>query len=197
MKIEVPFYSQNWNLDDWQKLGYKDREDASYWERSSCGILCIKMIMDAFLTKEGKKLTPAVKEIIDRGVALGAYSDKSGWSHQGLGELAGEFGLKGIAKEISIQEIKDGLLKGALPIVSIKWGLRTTKNFKEKVLFWKKYGGHLAVVVGFEEEDGKIAGLYLHHTSKLKEQNWKDKYVPVKDFLKTFTGRGLIITCDS
>jgi hypothetical protein len=196
MKIEVPFYSQNWDLDDWQQLGYKDREDAAYWERSSCGILCAKMVMDSFLLNKEKSISPSIKEIIDMGVSMGAYADAAGWSHAGLANLIKKFGFNASAEPISAGKIRANLLSNALMIVSVKWGLRTKKTLKEKLLFWKKYGGHLAVVVGFEEENGELSGLYLHHTSKIKEQNWEYKYVPIRDFLKCFTGRGISVTSD-
>ncbi len=194
MRIAVPFYSQHWDLDAWQAMGYKNREEAQYWERSCCGILCIKMVMDAFLRQHDKPLTPTIKEIIDIGVNQGAYEDISGWSHHGLAALVKSFGFRGEAIPMTTQDLKNYLNNNSLAIVSIKWGFDTAnKSLKEMILFWKKYGGHLAVVTGFEEENGGITGFYVHHTSKIKEQNWQDRFIEIEKFKKGYTGRGILI----
>ncbi len=193
MKLSVPFYGQSWNLDAYEKLGYKDREEAEYWQRSCCGILCIKMAMDSFLIQQHKLLTPSIKELIDRGVKRGFYTDASGWSHEGLANMVHDFGFSGVSQDLSVNGLRDALQKHWVPIVSIKWGFRNTKTLKEKLLFWKKYGGHLGLLVGFEEEHGSVTGFYVHQTSKILEQNWQARFVPIKNFLVGYTGRGIII----
>lgn len=193
MRIEVPFYTQHWDLDAWNEMGYKNREDAAYWERSCCGILCIKMAIDAL----GNVATPSVKGLIDLGISRGAYADATGWSHDGLVGLVKEFGLEAEKRSLSVTDIQTKLGAGALAIVSIKWGFRQNKNLKEKILFWRKYGGHLAVVVGYKEENGKLVGFYVHHTSKLKEQNWENRLILLGEFKKGFTGRGIIVSSGS
>ena len=190
MKISVPFYTQYWNVDAWQELGYKSKEDAEYWQRSSCGILCSKMVMNGL---RGGSIKDSVKELIDRGVARGAYTDDFGWSHDGLAGLIESFGFKAKRGRFSAKELKEALNSGALIIVSIKWAFQNKKTIKERLLFWKKYGGHLAVLVGYEEEHGQLSGFYVHHTSKIFEQNWESRFVPLKDFLKGYTGRGILV----
>ncbi|MDP3880894.1 MAG: hypothetical protein Q8Q32_01785 [bacterium] len=194
MRIDIPFYSQNWDLDNWQALGYKNKDDAQYWERSSCGILCAKMAMDSFLSQRGDELTPPIKEIIGLGVKQGAFSDATGWSHQGLAKLIEGFGFKATPRTMNSDQLKEAIENNSIPIISIKWAFNNKKSLKERILFWKKYGGHLGVITGFEEENGKITGFYVHHTSKRKEQNWQNRLLPVKDFLKGYTGRGILVS---
>lgn len=197
MKIEVPFYSQKWNLSEWQKLGFESFKDAQRWEKSSCGILCLKMAMDGFLLAQDKPISPSTAECIKKGIEIGAYKNSVGWKHDGLVNLAREFGFSAENREgVSSVELCKALKQNFLPIISIKWAFENKKSLKEKILFWKKFGGHLALIVGFEEENGKLAGFYVHHTSLIFEYNWQSKFLPLEKFEKGFTGRCIIIKPD-
>lgn len=193
MKFLVPFYSQHWDLDDWQNLGYKSRKDAHYWQESCCGILCMKMVLDSFRAQKNQSLLPSVKALIDQGVERGAYQDATGWSHVGLVSFIESFDYPARACKLKVKDIKKALDNNQLIIVSIKWGFRSDKGLKEKILFWKKYGGHLAVVIGYEEENDKILGFYVHHTSKVEELEQADEFISISKFLKGFTGRGIVV----
>lgn len=194
MMVDVPFYPQIWDLSRWKELGYESPEDAKYWERSSCGILCLKMAIDTFLLRRGGMPSPSISEHIKKGVAIGAYHDSVGWSHQGLARLAGELGFFAEAKEPArISDLKDALDANTLPIISVRRGFEGAKTVKEKLLFWKKFGGHLALVIGYEEERGAVTGFYVHHTSIYPVYSWSDRFVPLALFRQGFTGRGVIV----
>ncbi len=194
MKREVPFYSQKWDLSQWQKLGFESFEDAQYWEKSSCGILCLKMAIDGLLSVEAKPLSPSIAEYIKKGVEIGAYDDSVGWSHNGLAQLAKEFGFSAESRESGgAVKLCEMLKQNFLPIVSIKWAFENYRSWKEIIFFWKKFGGHLALVVGFEEEEGRLKGFYVHHTSILPDYNWQAKFLPLERFEQGFTGRCIII----
>lgn len=194
MKMEVPFYPQKWNLSEWQKLGFESFEDAKYWEKSSCGILCLKMAIDGFLSAQAKPLSPSIAEYIKKGVEIGAYKDSVGWSHNGLARLAKEFGFSADNREdVSVAELREALKQNFLSIISIKWAFEDYRSLKEKILFWKKFGGHLALAIGFEDEEGKLKGFYVHHTSLRPEYNWQAKFLPLEKFEQGFTGRCIMI----
>lgn len=194
MKIVVPFYSQKWDLSQWQNLGFESFDDAKYWEKSSCGILCLKMAIDAFLLSKAKHLSPPISDYIKKGILIGAYKDSTGWSHGGLVQLAKEFGFSSINREnVSVAELYEALKQNILPIVSIKWAFEDYKTLKEKILFWKKFGGHLALTVGFEDDREKLKGFYVHHTSSRPEYNWQYKFLPLEKFKVGFTGRCIMI----
>ena len=190
----IPFYSQHWDLVHWKELGFKSFADAEYWERSSCGVLCIKMILDYFLKKSGRVPLPSLFECIQSGVALGAYQDAVGWSHQGLVTLVKHFGFSATQKNISSEKLYAAVDANSLPIISIKWGFKNKKTWKERILFWKKFGGHLAVVVGYEKNGEVVTGYYVHHTSKIESENWQQRFVPIADFTTGYTGRCIVVT---
>ena len=190
----VPFYSQKWDLSKWRELGFSSYEKAQYWERSCCGILCLKMALDACLIRKKQEVAPVISKIIKKGLELNAYTHAKGWDHSGLVRLADSYGLTAETfSRININQLADYPKKGYFPIISIKWAFQANKTLKEKIFFWKKSGGHLCLVVGVEEKDGKVTGFYVHHTSIRQEYNWTGRFIPVKEFKKGFTGRGLVI----
>ena len=180
---DVPLYSQHWDLDEWKKLGYKSWQDAEYWQRSCCGILCINEIA-TFLNNKSYS-TP---DLIKQGQDLDGYSEEYGWKHDGLVRLAEQLALKAERRPMTMGDLKKALDEKKLPIASIKWAFKNTKSIKEKLLFWKKYGGHLAVVVGYNSE-----GFYVNHTSKILEQNWKASLIPYEKFDSSYTGRAILV----
>lgn len=191
----VPFYSQHWNLDDWEHLGFQSRDDAIYWQASCCGVLCLKMALDGFRAARGEMPSGPVIEFIQRGVALGAYTHELGWSHHGLGTLAAEYGLRSRPFEQATPGDIAGMIQaGALPIVSISWAFEDHRTLQQKLLFWKKYGGHLALVIGFAGAADAPEGFSLHHTSKRLPYNWVNRFVPTKKFMFGFTGRGVALS---
>lgn len=195
---EVPFYSQKWNLDDWKDLGFKDRADAEYWEKSSCGILCLKMAIDAFRLKQREEISFSVSEYIARGVALGSYRDDVGWGHDGLIILARTFGCEATRRErLSAEGLVKALESGYLPIISIKWAFQPRRSWRERMFFWKKQGGHLALVVGYEKDThGTLQGFRVHHTSIREEYNWPNRCIPLDAFIQGFTGRAVFVRCN-
>ncbi len=196
IKFVPPFYPQNWDLRQWKELGFDSCEEADYWMWSSCGILCLKMAVDGFGQYRNKKeLSPSIAEYIKLGVGEGGYTHKDGWKHFGLAKLGERFGLEGkIADKISEKEMIKILENNGLIIVSIKAGFKTQKTLKERVLFWKKYGGHLALVIGYALKNGKLHGFFVHHTAIKADKNWSRRLIDKEKFWQSFTGRGIIFT---
>lgn len=197
--MSVPFYSQKWDLANWKDLGFKNFDEAKYWERSSCGILCLKMAMDAYISSNSKKMSPRIHDLIKKGVEIGAYDDSLGWKHDGLVRLANEFEFFAERNtEKDSQALSELLEDNSLLIVSIKWAFHNHKTVKEQILFWKKYGGHLALVIGYENDSaGNLIGFYVHHTSIRQDYNWEAKLIPIDVFEKGFTGRYIKVNDNS
>lgn len=184
--LDVPFRSQSWELDHWQKLGFVSREDARYWECSSCGVLCLGMAAEYF------GINRSTKELIDQGLALGAYTDAAGWSHAGLVELALKIGLDAKQQTLTLVDLQKAIDGNKVPIVSVKPGFRIDKTLKERILFWKRYGGHLVTVVGYRVENNQLSGFFVHHTSS-GGNDWQGQLIPLKTFRRSFSGRGIVV----
>jgi ABC-type bacteriocin/lantibiotic exporter with double-glycine peptidase domain len=178
----VPLYSQSWDLNEWEKLGFSSKDDAEYWEESCCGILCVQEIATFFNSK-----SYSTAELIKQGQKLDGYSHRNGWKHEGLVRLIEKLGLGAERKLMSINDLKKALDQKKLPIVSIKWAFKQNKSPKEKLFFWKKFGCHLAVVVGYDDE-----GFFVNHTSKIAKENWKARLIPFDEFSAGYTGRAIL-----
>ncbi len=190
--LKVPFSTQHWNLDDWKNLGFSSRDEAEYWERSSCGVLCLQMAIQYLI---GQHISTI--KLITEGQQLGAYTDAKGWSHEGLVRLASTFDVSAQQRQMNHEALVTAVDASAVPIISIKWAFNPRKSLKEKILFWKKYGGHLAVVVGYRMVEDSIIGFYVHHTSKKLEQNWVSRFVPLETFKAGYTGRAIIVSSNN
>jgi hypothetical protein len=102
----LPFRSQSWDLTQWERLGFSSETEANYWQDSSCGVLCLGMILDAV-----SQTAPSTKELIDRGISFKAYTDNTGWSHEGLAALAQSYGLSATKKNRSHPQLSSNYSK--------------------------------------------------------------------------------------
>lgn len=189
MKNNVPFYRQDWNVENWKEMGFVDRNECEYWKNSSCGVLCLKMAIEGLSGK-----VSSVADYIDVGLKMGAYNRIKGWTHDGLTKLANIFGRS--AKKVENQKLID-IVKyldgGSLVLASIRNSFRE-RNLIEKIIFWKKNGGHLCLVIGYKKgKDDKITDFIVHHTSIYSKKNWKSKLIDVNKFDDAFTGRMVVV----
>jgi hypothetical protein len=79
----VPFYSQ-----------FTDITNPA-WKKVSCGIAGVAMLIDYY--------APAVSadELLERGIASGAFLDDVGWTHAGLINLTKKYGLGGSSRDMA------------------------------------------------------------------------------------------------
>lgn len=158
--LDVPYYSQHIDILD------------SNWQSRSCGIACLKMVID-FYTKDKRNIMELVKIGIDKG----GYS-LSGWRHDTLVEMASELGLLAFRKEYIDDEItglKDVLrfLENGFPVM-----VSAVKNFSEKDKF------HMVLLTGLESEGDEIKGFYYHDPDSPNKEEGKHKFVPIETFKK-------------
>lgn len=159
MKLKVPYYSQF--------IDVKDR----YWMPRSCLIVCTKMILDFY--NKGKDIS--LNDLISKGNEEGGYG-KSGWFHDAIVRLFIEFGLTSHREEKI--EIESGL-------IHIKESLDSQNpliiSIVKDILGQKKF--HTVVITGYEENDGKITGLYFHDPESTSEdRNREALFVDVEIF---------------
>lgn len=185
---DVPFLPQAWDFDQYESLGFSSYNEAEHWAANSCGGLCLLMAVN-YLQKQ--KIT--IGEFIRRGLTLGAYAEPAGWQHAKMIHLAKQYGLQAEFGTYSATQIADHLHQGRLVIVSIKWAFENKKSWREQVLFWKRYGGHMALVVGMRGNRQNLEGFFVHHTSTSPANNWKNRFIPIKIFLGGYTGRAVVV----
>lgn len=181
--MDFPFYTQQMTQENWQLEQFLSLADGEYWTMRSCGIASLRMVLDGF-GKNVERHSP----MIEKGVAAGAYKPGVGWIHWGLAKMAAEYGIHGEAlREKTVENLKQELDNGHPCIISIA---PYFMGGKPRVDGEGVYGksGHLIPVFGYETEDGKLTAFLVHHPSAFTEQNKADWWVPMEDFLASFSG---------
>jgi len=176
MKLEVPYLSQHHDVKD------------TTWQNKSCGIVCVKMILDFLRTNKSETYVP-VDDVISEGISIGGYKQDIGWSHEALVRLFRNRGINAYRQEFVTKRkeheeklIQDGLVKIAtsigdekLPvIVSVEEGFDENKF------------SHLIVLTGFEmseEKSEKFEGFYCHDPDA-REGKKAHVFVETAKFLK-------------
>jgi len=172
MRLDIPYYSQ-----------YRDVTDPE-WQQRACGVVCLKMILDA----RGIE-TPSLDEMIQDGVALGAYSE-NGWLHDGLLALGAKYGGELYRKEFRKKDAdpetaerlnREGVdmilreLEAGHPVI-----VSAIKNFEISNKF------HMVLVVGAEIEEGIVKGFYYHDPDSYTDTKGAYQFVPMSTFGATW-----------
>lgn len=172
----IPFYSQLSQF-DWKERGFRSFEEAEDWENRSCGIACIKMILDTHDEHKGNLFADLISEMEEKGV----YKSGVGCVHQGIVD---EFNSRGIdssrLKIEDVQKLKDLIDNDNVLIVSIGVGFVGGKK-----------SGHLVPVIGYIENSGEITSIIVHYTSSLAACQWPEREIEVDRFMNHFSGNAI------
>lgn len=158
----VPFYSQ-----------FADISDPS-WQKVGCGVASLAMILDYYGS------TPPVDELLETGVARGAYLNNAGWTHAGLIGLSEDYGLSGETISLAgnpmdsaFAALEDAVANGPV-MVSVHYTFEPTNPIP-----------HLAVVTGIK--DGRV---YYNDpaeatgggsiTADRFKRAWKKRYIEIR-----------------
>ena len=116
-----PFYSSMVSH-DWQALGFPALKAAQFWDTRSCGVACLRMVYGRL--KPGLQALPAT--ITEELLRDGAYSEQSGWSHEGLALHGRKYGLKAERTQLLTQEtFMDAVREPGALIVSVGHSFET------------------------------------------------------------------------
>lgn len=108
----------------------------------------------------------------------GAYKDNVGWIHQGIAHKLNELDIDAQRLRIeNVEEIKVLIDQGNVFIVSVGAGFDEGKK-----------SGHLVMVIGYKEVEGKLVSLIIHHTSSLEKWEWPEVEIETKRFEDNFLG---------
>jgi hypothetical protein len=162
MKLEVPFFSQ---------LNNEISEDL---QRQSCGICCVKMVIDYFAVKNKNKKNATkvdsapISDLMKEGELIEAYNpsvENGVWTHEGLVRILRNHGVPAYAQEFRSVGVnletgefednenqKDLLQIGIEKILfRLKKGYPVIASVREG--FSENKVTHLIVITGFEKDD--------------------------------------------
>jgi ABC-type bacteriocin/lantibiotic exporter with double-glycine peptidase domain len=161
--IEVPHLVQYYNIDD------------EIWQGRSCGIVSLAMIFDYYDVKFD------LAELIQQGLDADGYIDGVGWKHDAIVDLAKKHGFESRRVEAENLESLTTELNSDRPVI-----ISIHKNFDEKE------GGHLAVLNGYFESEGKIEGFYVNDPIGAQYKH-KNQFIPAEKFLVGWKKRAIYI----
>ena len=180
--LDVPYYSQ------W--LDVKDKK----WQSRVCGIVCLKMVMDFFANKDGRK-NPSADDLIKENEFINGFGS-FGSDHESLIMLARNHGFhayrqefKSLHNDYANNKIKTSSHENRLTDEGVDKKVRklengfpvivsAIKNFSEKDKF------HLVVLTGFKKENGKLKGFYYHDPDSSDSEEGMHKFVDIDTFKK-------------
>ncbi len=179
----------------WQEYGADTPADYAHWSLRACGVVCLKMAVDALSGEPPRPVMAWVRE----GLALDGYLTEirpdrpdrpveKGWKHAALVDLARAHGLWAeAATGLGLSAIIGHLAAGQLVIASVSSELGDSGPITRR-------SGHLVVVIGLHlDADQQAAALIIHNPSGRTPDLQAGAVIPAGRFLQAFSGRGIII----
>jgi len=172
----VPFFSQR-SEHEWQERGFGTVEDAVSWQERSCGIACIKMVLDMHPEYSGQRFADMIGEMKDKGI----YRERVGCVHQGIADELNARMIDAQSMKItSIERIKDLVDKGNILIVSIGVGFSDGRK-----------SGHLVPLIGYIEEGSGVISFVVHYSSSWASHEQAERQVDAGRFMEHFSGNAI------
>lgn len=186
---DIPFYSQQVSEQTYQQDGFRSFEEALSWEKRGCGIASVRMVIDGFQNKKGLSHCERQGAMIHKGLEKNAYKENIGWIHQGLCNIAADYGVKGEAfRGQDVETLQRRIESGNPCIASVTprfvGGQPIDSEGRE---VWGT-GGHLIVVLGTLVEDGILKAFIVNHPSCFDFCNWENMIVDIERFKASFSG---------
>ena len=167
----------------WRESGARSAREYASWSWSCCGMACFKMI----LAHKKNKIIPLVtlgKQCMKYGGYKQPLKDHPGLYYKPFVKFVEkEYGLKAKAvSSLTLFEIKQVISNEGYAIVSVTPEIRFPDNYPAK------RGGHLVLVVGYDDKERQI---YLNNPSGFK--NSQELKISYDRFKKFFDNKGILI----
>ena len=175
----------------WAETGAENIAEYAHWVDRACGIVCLKMCIEAF----GGKKEPLMYWI-KKGLEKGGYLIKKekdgsdveyGWIHAVLAQMLVDEGYSARACPVSAEEICSYIKQGSLLIASVTYQLGTMEKITRN-------NGHLVVVHGCFQENGETISFLLHNPSGRNKPLQENAHISYERFVKGYSGRAIIIS---
>lgn len=173
--LDVPWVGQHFDGPGaWPSTSAMPPQGPRWWGHRSCGLACLRAVLMAHGLP-----APAGHELLVRALAHEAYSPR-GWIHQRLADLAGDYGLVGIATQHRDPgPLRELARQGQPSIVS------TTHLLPQD----GRRGGHLVVFVGEVEDDAGLQARFMCPSRWGRTTNT----VSPERFWASWTGRSVVL----
>jgi hypothetical protein len=166
---DVPMCRQLIPLEEWTREDGQALGERMEWSNRACGMAALRMILLAY-----RRPAPTVTALLKLGAARGALTDR-GWLHAGLADLAGQFGVPGLAEPVPAGGLVDRLATSPL-IISV------TEKFPDD----GRRGGHLVVARGYDGDGDP--DIVFRDPSRWGQSHDR---VPLSRLARSYSGRAI------
>lgn len=191
-ELAEKIFSQGMNPGEdprWKEWGFSRQEEYTHWVERACGIICVKMVVEAL-----GGACYSVQQWVQRGLEAGGYlvvegengaRVEKGWIHNTLAELIKREGFEARACKASLWEVANFLKQGMLLIASVSYEIGTdgpvTKNT-----------GHLVVVSGLETHLLSLENFIVQNPSGRRAELQSNAIIPALRFSQAYSGRVIL-----
>jgi hypothetical protein len=174
----------------WAESGAQTPQEYAYWVDRGCGVVCVKMCIEAL----GGPHLPLV-EWARAGLKIDGYRiqhkpdgqvEEIGWIHKSLAALCNAAGLEAEARPAKPFEIVSALRGGQMVIASVSHQIGTSAPVTKR-------GGHLVVVVGAEVQGEEPSAFLLNNPSGRQPHLQAGARIEITRFLAGYTGRVITV----
>jgi hypothetical protein len=199
--LDVPYYSQ---IDSNSELN-------SYWQRRSCGILALKMVID-FYRMQDKQPPVDTAELFEKAMACGGVNEAGNWYHSTIVRTAYEYDLlawrRRWAKAESDWEVfrAEGVNEDSLKLWEQQSRLDSLYSLTSSITrgwpvivsvardFDEVDKPHLVVVTGFKSNgEGVVEGFYFNDPYASSEDKQKNHFVSIDHFKAKWNWMGIFV----
>ena len=177
---------------NWAAYGAESPAEYAYWAQRSCGVVCVRMAVEAITGQDGGPVMAWVRA----GLAIDGYLKErrperpveKGWKHAALAQLAASRGCHAEpVGNLSLSDLAEHIRRGRLVIASVSPELGEEGPITRR-------SGHLVVVYGMGyDEAGRIEAVILHNPSGRTAALRQGARIPAGRFCEAFSGRGIVI----
>lgn len=192
----VPFYSQRLAPKNMGEQGFEDHEEAVFWSKRMCALACLQMVLGAFAKD---RPVPSLAQLLDKGLAQGAYLRGAGWIHQGVVDMAADFGMRGFCESIGhdAQKLASYIEAGSIVLASVTPDFKGGEQYRapDGTRRHRARGGHIVVLYGMQKDDatGTVASFRVHHPHYRADLEYAARDISVSSFLDSFSDKGTIM----
>ncbi len=177
---------------NWKDYGTIDPEEYKLWSRNTCGMSCLRSIL-----QYTKCITFPIMTLAKRCTEYGGYiptsDDIEGMFYQPFVDyLKGDFNLNGrVANSLTLEQILQEVSRKNFVIASVSPLIRDPR------LIPPTRGGHLVLITGYDLDkslsNDECGVLYIHDSTGYYNKNQKYAEISINDFMKFFAEKGIII----
>jgi len=179
----------------WAAYGAASPEEYAHWARRSCGVVCVKMAVEALSRAPSR----SVMAWVQAGLAIDGYLAElrperpdqpveKGWKHAALARLIRDQGLEArTATDMGLDDLAAHIRADRLVIASV------SSELGEVDTPITRRSGHLIVVLGVAmDRQGMISHVIAHNPSGRVHDLQAHARLPADRFMQGFSGRGIV-----